>query len=202
MILALWLASASAHPLSRELFSFRTALRLDGDRLDALVVLEIPFDVVMAGLRERLGTDKPALDDPASRAAVDAWNQRIWEKMADGLLLVADGQIVPGRWKPSGSRYNGQGAVTEGFFLYVVEFEAAAPLPESTSHTVRVTNIGWPDAPMAWSGVVFPGAGWTVTQSSTTGILPDRPYALDDAAFWVADPSLRTVEGRWTRAVP
>ena len=54
---------AAAHPMSRDKWSLRTAVQIADGKLDAIVVLEVPFDVVTKDLKA---------DMDAARAAPDA----------------------------------------------------------------------------------------------------------------------------------
>lgn len=179
------LAVALAHPAARDRYSLRAALRLDGDRLDALVVLEIPYDTVVK--------EVAAQAEGTAFEARDAHTRGVWDALGAALVLTVDDRPVPGAWRPSDSRYNGKGSPTEGFFLYVVQFEPAAPVVLGDAVSVRVTNTGWLAEPMTYSAMVMPGAGWTVVRSSLEGLLPDRAYDLNDPAFWIDDARLRDV---------
>ncbi|HMU81023.1 MAG TPA: hypothetical protein PKC57_12250, partial [Microthrixaceae bacterium] len=180
---------ALAHPLSRDRYSLRAAIRVEQDRADVVVVLEVPFDRVMQDLRGGLDAAgvRPEASAPA-REVLDRYNAAMWRQMADHLLLLVDGRPVAATWRPSDSRYNGKGAVTEGFFVYIVELAPDAPLQLGRQATLTLVDTGWPDAPMAYSAYVGAGKGWTVTDSSARGVMPDRPYDLNDPSFWVTDP--------------
>jgi hypothetical protein len=203
-----WLAMelAVAHPMSRDRYSLRAALRMDGDRLSALVVLEVPFDVVMASLKAdvdatdiaRVGPDGlPAAED--ARRLLDTHNATIWRQLGEGLILVANGAPVPGAWGPSDSRFNGKGSVTEGFFMYVIEFRAAEGWSAPADLDLTLYDAAWPDVPMSYSAYVEAGRGWAVRSNSAAAALPARPYDLNDPAFWVDDPALRVLRVRFQR---
>ena len=189
---------AEAHPMSRDKYSLRTAVRLSTSQLDAVVVLEVPMDVVTSALRARI--DAATAASTEARAVVDAYSAAQWQAMAAGLSLTIDGQAVPGRWLPREDRFNGKGAVSEGFFMYIVEFRPDGPLRLDGDVTVRVVNKGFTEVPMVYSAWVLAGDGWTLASSSAQRALPGRAYDLNDPAFWVEDPSLRTVEARFVAA--
>lgn len=192
---------ADAHPLSRDRYSLRTALRLDADKLDALVVLEIPFDKVMAELKTGLdAAGTTAQSGAPAREVLDAYTAGVWKELGEGLILLADGRPVPGTWAPADSRYNGKGAVTEGFFIYIVEFKPTAPWAFGPGVSLQVLDANWPSAPMAYSAYVEAGKGWKVAYSSAARSLPDKPYDLNDPAFWVDDPAMRVLSVRFERA--
>lgn len=192
--------AAEAHPLSKDKYSFRTALRLDGAELDAVVVLEVPFDVVRVDVAEAMKAAKTS-DDPAgaAEAVLDGYRDAQFAAIADGLRLTVDGEAVPGRWVPRDNRLNGKASVAGGFFMYIVEFQPKGALELDDDVTVRVDNQGYPEAPMVYSAMVLSGEGWSLA-SQEPDVLPDGPYDLNDPRFWVEDPRLRKVGARWTRA--
>ncbi len=184
--------SVDAHPLARDRYSYRVAVQRGADGLRALAVLEVPFEVVMAGLRTPDG-------GTPDRAALDAWNRRVWREMGDHLLLLVDGRVVPGTWRPSDSRFNAAGSVAEGFFVYIVAFTPDAPWTLGPTTDVVVANSGWADAPMALSAWVVGEDGWRVTHNTAVRSLPADGYDVHDARYWSADPALRLLEARFER---
>lgn len=207
-LVVLWIAvgalvgvRAEAHPLSRDQWSLRSAVQLAGEKLDAVVVLEVPFAVVAQELKPDLDAARKAPNAAqAAEAAITTYAGRHWEAMAKGLTLTVDGRRVAGTWKPSANRLNGKGAVEGGFFLYIVEFVATSPPVLDGDVTVVVDNKGYPDKPMVYSAMVHAGTGWKVASNSAARLLPSRPYDLNAADFWVADPALRRVEARFVKA--
>jgi hypothetical protein len=192
---------ASAHPMSRVDYSMRTAIQLDGDRLEAVVVMEVPFDVVAADLRAGMEAARSA-NDPSHQAqqVLDAYSHKVWDQLGQGLRVRVNGQVVPGSWGPKENRLNGKGAVTGGFFLYMVEFKPAAPLQLGPGVDVVVENWGMADKPMVYSAMVVAGRGWTVTMDSSRVALPNAPYNVDDPRFWTRNLSLRRLEARFVAA--
>lgn len=199
MVVALLTASvAVAHPMSRVDYSMRAAVQVDGDHLEAVVVMEVPFDVVAADLRAGMEAAREA-NDPSHQAqqVLDAYSHRVWDTMGQGLRVRVDGQVVPGSWGPKDNRLNGKGAVTGGFFLYMVEFRPAAPLRLDGDVDVVIENWGYADKPMVYSAMVVAGGGWKVTMDSSRVALPNAPYNVDDPRFWTRNLSLRRLEARF-----
>lgn len=197
------LPAAHAHPMSRDKYSLRTALRLQdtggAPELEAVVVLEVPFQVVMGALEEELKAARASDEGrAAAKRVLDGHSEDVWAKMASQLTITVDGKPLEGSWGPQDSRFNGKGAVTEGFFIYIVEF-TPTDLTLDEDVTVQVTNRGWTDVPMVYSAMVLDGPPWTAVDHSLEGVLPDKPYDLNDPAFWLEDESLRMVTVRYTR---
>lgn len=191
-------AVASAHPMSRSDYSVRSAIQLDGDQLEAVVVMEVPFDVVAGELRQDMETARAAKNPShQAQAVLDAYSRRHWDAMGGGLRVRVNGEVVPGTWGPKDNRLNGKGAVTGGFFLYMVEFTPAAPLKLAGDVSVVIENHGYADKPMVYSAMVVAGKGWRVSLDSSRFALPNAPYNVDDARFWTRDLSLRRLEARF-----
>lgn len=202
LLVGLWVSGAAhAHPMSRDQWSLRTAVQLVADKLDAVVVLEVPFDVVAKALKP--GLDAARSQGQAAPTAADAviqgYAKQHFDTLAKHLTLTVDGRSVPGAWRPSANRLNGKGAVEGGFFLYIVEFVPSGPLPLDADVTLVVDDRAYLDAPMVYSAMVVAGTGWKVVSSSAAKLLPARPYDLNAPDFWVADPALRRVEARFQR---
>ncbi len=198
MVALLTASVASAHPMSRVDYSMRAAIQFDGDHLEAVVVMEVPFDVVAADLRAGMEAARSATE-PSHQAqqVLDAYSHKVWDQMGQGLRVRVDGQVVPGTWGPKDNRLNGKGAVTGGFFLYMVEFKPSAPLKLDQDVDVVIENWGLADKPMVYSAMVVAGRGWKVTMDSSRVALPNAPYNVDDPRFWTRDLSLRRLEARF-----
>jgi hypothetical protein len=206
VVAALCLAGpAMAHPLSRDAWSLRNAVKLGPDGVQAVVILEVPADVVMAALRadfegEATGEE---LDETVARARVRRWNEDQWSDMARGLELRIDGQVAPGEWSPLRSDANGKGG--EGFFVYVVGFrpkQKRSPIWDLGDEvTLELRDTIAPDAPMFLTAMVATDGPWAVETNSADSVLgrgnstPD----LDDPESWSEDPSLRTLTVTFVR---
>lgn len=191
---------ALAHPMTRDAWSLRTAVQLAGETLDVVVVLEVPFDVVTSDLKADLDAARTSADaSKAAQAVLDRYTQKHFDTMAAGLSLTIDGKKVAGAWKPRKNRLNGKGAVTGGFFMYIVEFVPAAPPAFGREVRVVVHNGGYTEPKMVYSAMVVSGVGWTVAEDSSKSLLPDKPYDLNGPEFWVSDAALRKVSARYTR---
>ncbi|MCA9572016.1 MAG: hypothetical protein KC656_29460 [Myxococcales bacterium] len=202
LCLAVWTSAVAwAHPLSKTNYSLRTAIQVEGETADVVVVLEVPFSVVTEDLKGDLEKAREAAAPAkAAQDVLDAYTQRHWAQLAKGLTLTVDGEAVPGAWKPRANRLNGKGAVSGGFFLYIVEFvPAGGALPLDDDVTFVVDNQGYQGLPMVYSAMVVSGKGWKVAHSSASALLPDRPYDLNAPDFWVEDPALRHLVARYTR---
>lgn len=207
-LLAVWASlglssGASAHPMSREDWSLRTAVQVDADRLDVVVVLEVPFDVVS----KELGADMTAARDAADPAAsaqkvLDAYTRGHWDRLAAGLKLWVNGEPVSGHWAPKNSRLNGKGAVSAGFFMYIVEFVPDAPWVLGDEVDVMVGNVAYAHAPMVYSAMVVTGTPWQVAWDTARLSLPSGAYNVDDPRFWVRDVRLRALRAHVVRVAP
>lgn len=194
----LWSLAASAHPLSRDKYSLRTQVRVELGKVEAVVVLEVPFDVVMQELRGELEIAQEKGRE-AARAVLDAYAQRQFRQLGDGLSVTVDGKRIEGRWRAKSSPYNGKGAVTEGFFMYIVEFVPSGSVALDDDVTLVVANTSYADKPMAYSAWAVEGQDWAVAESSAHKSLPTRSYDPTSPDFWVEDPALRTLTVRVTR---
>jgi hypothetical protein len=191
---------AWAHPLSRDKYSLRTQLRVASDQVEIVVLLEVPFDVVMGELKDDLEAARSTAQRHAARQVLDAYARKQFSALAAGLSVSIDDTPLKGTWRPKSSPYNGKGAVTEGFFLYMVEFVPDGPAPLDDDVTVVVTNAAYADRPMVYSAWAIDGTGWTVASHSAQPLLPDKAYDPTDAAFWIEDDALRTFTVRAVRA--
>ncbi|MCB9679928.1 MAG: hypothetical protein H6733_00525 [Alphaproteobacteria bacterium] len=191
---------AAAHPMSRDKWSLRTAVQIADGKLDAIVVLEVPFDVVTKDLKADMDAARAAPDaSKAAQQVLDAYTKAHWDRLGKGLTLQIDGKKVAGSWKPRDNRLNGKGAVTGGFFMYIVEFVPDAPLTLGTPVTITIDDAGYADVDMVYSAMVVAGDGWTVEDNSAAKLLPATPYDINNPAFWVADPALRHLAARFAR---
>jgi hypothetical protein len=206
LVAALGLAGpAMAHPLSRDAWSLRNAVKLGPDGVQAVVIMEVPADVVMAALREDFEGEATGeeLDETVARAQVRRWNEGLWQDMARGLELRIDGQLAPGEWSPLRSDANGKGG--EGFFVYMVGFRpkrAQSPIWKLGDEvTIELRDTIAPEEPMFLTALVATDGPWTVKASSAEAVLGDQAGApdLDDPEAWSEDPSLRTLTVTFSR---
>lgn len=195
-----WLAAALlgsttawAHPLSKDKWSLRTAVRLQERTAQVLIVLEVPFDVVGKAIRQAREQDGDApVDQLLAR-----YGREVLGQLAGQASLTVDGRPVPGTFVRKDHPLNGRGSAAGGFFTWIVEFQAKGDWPLDEEVVVEVRNTGFTEADIVYSALADAGPGWTLVEDSTKGVLPSRRYVLDDPAFWSPDPSLRTLRARF-----
>lgn len=185
---------AQAHPLSRGNYSLRTALRVSDQKLDAIVILEIPTGVIADAIKSPIAQLGAAPTTEDRMNVLGEYKDAQFQALAAGLTLTVNGQSYGGRWLPRPSVYNGAASASDGFFMYIVEFHPETPLPTGDTLNVTLLNQTYPNAPMVYSAQVLPGTGWLVKSSSASEVLPNEPYDINDPKFWVEDPSLRNIK--------
>lgn len=198
-------AVASAHPMTRDLWSLRNAVKLDAEGLMAVIVLEIPDTVVVAELEaadvraSAADAGNPQAPTPSERRAaiVQAQRKRIWDQLVTGASLRIGGQRVDAAWAPYDTPVNGRAAA--GFFQYLV----AVSLPPTDkrltgSVEVEVACTAFDEPKMVYSAIAQGGAGWQVLHDSSQAVLGTS--APDDPAAWSPDRALRTLQVRFGRA--
>jgi len=198
LALAIGLAvpGASAHPLSRDQWSLRTAVRVARDDVQVIAVLEVPFDVVGKAIRAR----REAAPDTPVDQLLSAYGRTALQTLASQATLTIDGQAVQGRFVAKDHPLNGRGSASGGFFTWFVEFRPEGAWPLDGDVTVGVAHGGYTDVDIVYSTLADAGPGWTLAEDSSRQVLPDRPYRLEDPAFWSPDPRLRTLTARFVAA--
>jgi hypothetical protein len=200
LLLALcWPTASIGHPMSRDAYSLRNAVKLGPDGLQAVVILEVPADVVMGSLLEDFegGATGEELDEQVARAKVRRWNEGQWDLMGAGLKVFVNGEEAPGEWGALRSDANGKGG--EGFFVYMVGFRPkskAAPIWDfGDEATIEIRNTIYPDKPMFLSALVSYGDGWTIGSNSAKDVIGEKAEVPDltNPDAWSEDPSLRTL---------
>ncbi len=184
-----------AHPLGKAQWSLRTAARASGDAIQVLVVVEVPFDDVGKAVREARASD--ASTDAG--AVVAAYGQALLARMASQARLTIDGAPVPGAFVAMDHPLNGRGSAAGGFFTWIITFEPASAWPLDDDVLLEIRHTGFTEEDLVYSTFADGGAPWTVTEDSSKAVLPDRPYALEDPAFWSPDKRLRTLRARFVR---
>lgn len=174
------IASAWAHPFETTDYSYRTAVKVSDKALVGLVVLEVPIPIVLEGI----GVDAED-SGPVKKLKVKKFNEQTWETMAEGLTVSVDGEPRDVTWRPISHEMNGKAA--EGFFLYMVGCDIPASELPAKGYTALVSNGGFADAEMVYSGGANAVEPW-VLESSTADALLGENKDLDLAQ-----------EGRWTR---
>lgn len=185
--------SAQAHPLSRDQWSLRTAVRLQQDTAQVLAVLEVPFDEVGKAIREA----RDAQPDTPVDQLLKAYGERMIRVLAQQAKLTIDGRAVAGHFVPKDHPLNGRGSAAGGFFTWFVEFRPDGAWPLDGDVVVQVAHTGFEDTDIVYSALADAGPGWTLVEDSSKLVLPDRIYRLEDPAFWSPDPRLRTLRTRF-----
>lgn len=180
--------SAIAHPFETDLYSLRTMVKIaDSGQMTALVVLEVPMQVVLGGLDVQEGDSQRK-----QQKALEDWNTSTWDKMAEGLTLTVDGEPVKGTWRPIEHPTNGKGA--EGFFVYLVGFDLQQELPKE-GYVLRIENRSYPDKPMVYSGSATAQGPWELVRDSSRDALGDQvDTPLSNPGRWSKDPAMRDIE--------
>jgi hypothetical protein len=206
-------AAAGAHPMSRDQWSLRHAVKLDGGGLTAVVVLEIPDQIVveelkaaeqLAKLKVEAGQD-PRTPSELRRALVQEQRKEQWKLLAEGCSLTVNGSKVDVPFTPHDTPANGRAMA--GFFLYIVSVELGPEhkLLQGQDEVVAVIqDDAYPTPPMVFSALVKDGDGWATTYDSSAAVFgEDRGSGLpDDPRSWSEDQSLRRLEARWKRGAP
>lgn len=182
---------AGAHPLGKTSHSLYSALRVGDGTVSAVVILEVPRDVVLEDVRARID------GGVAKRKAVKEHDAGRFAALAEGLSLKVDGEPVPVVWRPLAVPSNGK--VVDDFFMYWVGAEV--PLPDGQKVEVKLDNQAFQGVDMVYSGSVQARGAWKVDGNSVAKVLGADPSTLDrtDPAAWTTDASLRAVAGSWTR---
>lgn len=196
---------AMGHPMSRDIWSLRNALKLGTGGVQAVVILEIPADVVMAALLEGFEGEATGeeLEESVARARVRRWNSDRFDEMARGLELLVNGQVAPGEWGPLKSDANGKGG--EGFFVYMVGFrpkqKGGAVWDFGDEVTLELRDTIAPDKPMVLTALVATDGPWKIETNSARAVLGDKAEIpdLDNPDAWKEDPSLRTLTVTFSR---
>lgn len=185
---------ASAHPLGKTSHSLYGALRVGGGTVSAVVILEVPRDVVLKDVQARIdaGTGR--------RKALKEHDQARFETLASGLTLQIGGQPAEVTWRPLDTPSNGK--VVDDFFMYWIGAEVDAPTADTVQ--VSLTNTSYGDVDMVYSGSVQARGGWTVTANSAADVLGADPSTMDrmDPKAWTDDARLRTLSGTWAAPKP
>lgn len=186
---------ASAHPLSKDSWSLRTAIRVADEGVDVLLVLEVPFDEV----REALQQAAQAQPDTPPPELVRAYGAKVLERLGGQATLQMNGAPVPGRFSPKDHPMNGRGSASGGFFLWMVAFEPQAGWSLTDPVSLTVSHADFTEESIVYSAMSVAGAGWRVAHDSARDVLPSGPYLIDDPSFWSPDPRLREVTVRFVR---
>jgi len=192
LVLLLLPSLAVAHPFSKTAYSSRSAVRVGDGKLKAIVVVEVPAQVVLDRLTGLADGKKP------NRKHVAALNEQIWGEIAAGLTVTVDGATPDGAWKPVPSKTNGKGA--EGFFVYLVGYELTDAPTWGSPVVVELSNTGFADVELYLSGMAKADPGWTITENTAEATLGAGEFSVSDPNSWKQDDALRTLRVVYERA--
>ena len=183
----LWLLSSLifAHPFSTNEYSLRTAMKVSDKGVALLVAMEVPIPIAL----EEIGAKKEE-KKKVKEKKIKKYTQKQWDLLAKSLQFTIDGKKVKGRWRPIEHPANGKAA--EGFFVYLVGFQAQKKIKLSEGATIIVENQAYPDAPMVYTGSAHSSAPWTIEESTSKSILGEKEnLPLAEADRWSREPALR-----------
>ncbi len=197
LLVAAWAASpAFPHAFWPTFYSSKTAISLDENGLRAVVVVEIPTVSLVPKFRQHFaGVDlKKEIQEGRFEDLEARFRDHLFEELGSGLSLEIDGRGTPGRWQPVDTPANG--LASEGFFVYMLEFEPDEPLllDAPGEHRLRVRNDLYPDKNIVLANYVETKEGWQLIESST----PQPPAESDltvgspaEIAMWSQEPEMR-----------
>ncbi len=191
--------AAAAHFFWPTFHSAKSAISLDEEGLEAVVVLEVPTIELVADFKEFYADVDLLAEIEAGgfEALEDKYRDARLESFAKELILEIDGRSPAGSWRPVDTPINGKG--TEGFFVYMLEF-AFAEAPELAERVrVRVLNKAFPDLEVVMANVAEAGGAWEVAESSIPPReeLPDLPPGAmvdEELGLWTMDPAKRDLQ--------
>ncbi len=191
LLLSLLVAGpAAAHPFGTKFHSMRHELRMGEQGLEAVVILEVPTQVVLRIYQSRYAEAEISTQD--AEADFLAW----WcARLGEGLALTVDGQPAPGRWEAADHPSNGRGA--EKFFVYLLSFRFEGPVPSGTQVEVGLSNASLPKAKMYYSSFAEASGAWRVDSNSARDLIGDRADAAEvseDPTAWTRDEAARSLK--------
>ncbi len=196
-------APASAHPMSRELWSLRNGIKLDEQGLALVSVLEIPDTVVVQDIEKatamaeiaEAGAEHPRSPAERRRDVMLAHRKAQFDQLAAGMSLTIDGEAIQVAWAPHPTPVNGRASA--GFFQFIIAAELPASSPALTPgpHRVELSSQSYRDLPMVYSGLARDGGTWVRTWDSAQELMgEDRGSGLpDDPRSWSKNEAMRTL---------
>jgi hypothetical protein len=175
-------------------YSSKTAVSVAGDELQVAEVIEIPTASLLPKFRKRYRHLDLKEEIEAGRfdALEEQFKQELFATMGEGLSLEVDGRAVAGSWEPADTPMNGR--ASEGFFVYLLEFEPAEPWQLGERVRVRVTNDLYRDRNIVLANYVETGPDWTLLESSSPQPPPGADLTVGAPAeleMWSQDPEYR-----------
>ncbi len=195
VLLGLLPALAHAHPYGTKFHSMRNELRVTPEGVEAVVVLEVPTQVVLRQYKQRYAEAEIAPED-ADRDFL-AWQ---CDRLGEGLRLSVNGEPAEGSWVPADHPSNGRGG--ERFFVYLMRFafDAAPALGERIE--LALDNGSLPRARMYYSGFAEAGEPWAVVSNSARDLIGEKADAKevdDDPDAWTREEAARRLEAVFAR---
>ncbi len=188
-------------------YSAKAGLSLAGDRLAAVVVVEVPtFEMVRLFREYHKDLDLLAeIEAGRFEPLEDQYRAAQLENFGSELTLTVNGDPAQGRWQAVDSPANGLG--TEGFFVYMLEFafeDPAAVSADTVELEVRLETRVLPQQAVMLANVVEAGDGWEVSKSSipepeVTEDIPEGARVPDDLGLWTTDAVKRDLRVTFSR---
>ena len=176
-----------AHPFSTNEYSLRTAMKVSDKGIALLVAMEVPIPIAL----EEIGAKKEE-SRKTKEKKIKKYTEKQWGILAKNLTFRIDGKKQKGRWRPIEHPANGKAA--EGFFVYLVGFQAKKKTSFSEGSTIVVENKTYPEVPMVYTASANSSAPWIIEKSSSKDILGENEsLPLAEADRWSRDANLRTV---------
>ena len=190
-------APARGHMFWPTLHSAKSAVSVGADGLDAAIVIEVPTFRLVADFKEHYSDRDLMAEIEAGRFEhlEDEFRDAQFVRLAKGLELELNGAPAVGAWRPVDTPVNGKG--TEGFFVYMLEFDFAQPPPLGERIEVRLQNHLLQEEELVMANLAEGADGWRVVESSIPPPeeMPDLPEgaALLDAelGLWTDEPAKR-----------
>ena len=181
-----WMTSwAWSHPMGPGGWSAYTAVKVEADAPEMVVVLEVPIQDALERFRAYAGDRTDAEVEKGFRA-------EMWSELSQGLSVRLNGEPVRGSWEPVWTPANGH--LAEGFFVYLLRFKGQEAWSLADHWQLEVDNQSFLEAPTWWSAWVEAESPWVVTDHSARDVLkrldPEPSTAAD---VWSQDARLRTL---------
>jgi hypothetical protein len=176
---------AWAHPMGPGGWSAYTAVKVEAESPEVVVVLEVPMQDALGRFRTYAGGRTDAEVETGFRA-------RMWSELSQGLSVRLNGEEVRGTWEPVWTPVNGH--LAEGFFVYLLRFKAQRGWSLPDHWQLEVDNQAFLESPTWWSAWVEADSPWVVTSHSAADVLQrldPEPATAEDV--WSRDSRLRTL---------
>ena len=208
--MALLVASTalSAHSFFPTHYSAKSAVSVDAEGIRAVVVIEVPTFQMVKSFREHFSDIDLLAEIEAGRfePLEDEFRIAQLELLARDLRLTVNGGSVEGVWRPVDSPVNGRG--TEGFFVYMLEFDwlesFALPTEVGEPVLVRLETLVLPEEAIVLANVAEASDGWEILESSIPPAeeypeVPQGAALIDELGLWTADPVKRDLRVSFAR---